>query len=214
MVGSRGCRVHVLRFSPASLGLCRASASVPMDIRAGGKKNQEKSPLLYEQNQILKALGWRSRMCLSHLTYMLVSGSSGAHFGTRAKCSRGNGHGGDSAGRDLGQPHHSWAVSGLPGKFRGAPGTVGSQAEGSCSTVGSPPTSHLPRCLGTPDASTLPWTATGMCISCLQHNSPMKQQGSCRYGPQKTGKEYSTLLAIYLKVCWRHWRQPNTFLPL
>lgn len=32
-------------------------------------------------------------------------------------------------------------------------------------------------------------------MSCLQYNSPMKQQGSGHYGLQKIGKEYSTLLA-------------------
>lgn len=47
MVGSRGCRVYVLRFSPESLGLCRVSAhaSVLMDIRAGGgEKIGKKTP--------------------------------------------------------------------------------------------------------------------------------------------------------------------------
>lgn len=86
----------------------------------GKEKMGENHPFLYEQNQILKALGWRSRKCVSHLTYMCVSWFSGAHFGTRAKYCRGNGHDGASAGRELGQPQHSWAVSGLPETFRRA----------------------------------------------------------------------------------------------
>lgn len=68
MVELRGYRVCALRFNPTNLGLCRVSvhASVLMGIRAGGEgKTGKKTPLLHEQNHILKALGWRSRMSLS-----------------------------------------------------------------------------------------------------------------------------------------------------
>lgn len=97
-------------------GLCSCFSS---DWHQGWRKEitGKNHPLLYEQNQILKALSWKSRKCLSHLTCMCVSGSSAAHFGIKVECSRGNGNDGDSAGRDLGQPHHSWAASELPEKF-------------------------------------------------------------------------------------------------
>lgn len=125
-------------------GLCSCFSS---DWHQGWRKEitGKNHPLLYEQNQILKALSWKSRKCLSHLTCMCVSGSSAAHFGIKVECSRGNGNDGDSAGRDLGQPHHSWAASELPEKFWRALALQGHRQR----AVGSSPTSQLPRCLGT-----------------------------------------------------------------
>lgn len=143
-----------------------------------GKKTQgKKTAFVYEQSLIIKAPGWRSRKRPSHLSCLLTPGSSGACFGPRAEGSGGNGHDGDSTSRDLGGSHHSRAVWGHPGDCRGEP-------------RGSLPTSHLPRCLGTP---------------CCHHHlhgqqrergpparsttqPPLKWWGSGSYGPQRSFK--------------------------
>lgn len=145
MVGSIGCRLHVLRSSPVSpataWGLSWCFSSDGHQGRGGGgggKKTQGKNPaFVYEQSLIIKAPGWRSRKRPSHLSCLLTPGSSGGCFCPRAKGSGGNRHDGDSTSRDLGGSHHGRVVWGHPGDCRGE-------------LRGSPPTSHLPRCLGTP----------------------------------------------------------------
>lgn len=136
MVGLRGCRVHILRSSP--------NASALMDIRATGKKKQWKTPaFLYEQSLIIKAAGWRSGKCPSHLSGVLNQGPPMHILAQETRDPEA-----------MGMMETALVIAEEHGSTQGSAGREGSPGV----PWASPPTSCFPRCLGTPDATT---TSTG-----------------------------------------------------
>ena len=136
MVGSRGCRLHVLKVQPWETCDCAG-------IRGWvEEKTGHNSALEYEQNLFIKAMGWRGGKCASHLScFACWHQDSQVHIlAPEPKGSSDDGHDGD-----LVQPCHSppvvwgWATRGHLGKHGRAPGSVGPLAEGSPRALWGPP---------------------------------------------------------------------------